>query len=91
MLFGVVRVASIRLEEVSSIRMGEDEAWNLLYWRLVNRPLLREYVVLEKRRGLVRRAILTPSDPARFIEEVASEARSGQGGRNGDGDSRPND
>jgi hypothetical protein len=75
-LFHVLPVYRLPLEDIEQIRKA---SWSELgvggrTLRLGNR-FARQSVLIQRRSGWIRRIVITPDDPDRFISEVATGGR----------------
>jgi hypothetical protein len=77
-VFGIVPVGSIPyrdIETMQEVKFTDTLKPNLLTLRFGNR-IFGNIVLIKKSRGILKTILITPDDPANFIEEVGKRRNS---------------
>lgn len=73
-LFGIVSVYGIRVDDIESISVGDWRDLGLATVHFGNRFRSSGIVIIEKRSGIFHRVAMTPRNPVQFIASVGDAA-----------------
>ena|SRR6266508_1006192 len=79
-LFRFLTVLRIEYRDIAGVELlsFKDSLWPSLAWRFGNRLFFKEVVVIEKRKGIFSRVIITPDNAREFVAQMSRNLRDGR-------------